>query len=388
MKIRLYALHLGYGGVENYVTTVANVLSISNEVEIVSTYKTSPNPAFRLKENVKVTYLTDGFPRKEKGLSFFRYILPSAVLFIKKYYKNIISISRCDADVIISTRIFHNRLIRRFAKKGIYKITGEHNHHQNKKSYIRRVIRSLRGFDLFIPISRELCDFYKPLLEKRGTKVLHLPFCIEAQDLSNVKKEKHLIYAGRFSREKGVPDTIDVFEKVLKNLPDCRLHLIGDGEEREKIERLIAEKKLEKYISLYGYKDREFVIELMKKCSAYIMTSYTESFGIALLEAMSCGLFCAAFSDAAGASEIITNGHDGYIIKNRDKDQMARALCEALTSDEKLKELSLNAIKTAEGYSDDKMAEGWQRVTAQISRPPEEYKLSALERRLKKAFTD
>ena len=47
------------------------------------------------------------------------------------------------------------------------------------------------------------------------------------------------------------------------------------------------------------------------------MTSYTESFGIVLLEAQSMALPCIAFSSAEGANEIINSGSNGYLIKNR-----------------------------------------------------------------------
>ena len=67
MKISIYALHLGFGGVEKYVATLANFLCEKNDVEIVSTYKITEKPAFYINPNVKIEYLiTEQKPNKEE----------------------------------------------------------------------------------------------------------------------------------------------------------------------------------------------------------------------------------------------------------------------------------------------------------------------------------
>ena len=57
MKITIMALHLGFGGIEKYVITIANMLSEKHDVEIISTYKMNEKPSFPLSDKVKVTYL-------------------------------------------------------------------------------------------------------------------------------------------------------------------------------------------------------------------------------------------------------------------------------------------------------------------------------------------
>ncbi|MBQ8475105.1 MAG: glycosyltransferase [Clostridia bacterium] len=381
MKVSIYALHLGYGGVENYAITLANTLSSFCRVEIVSTYKVLPHPAFPINDNVKIKYLINSYPHKKEFFALIKKgkLLTAALcavehilLFFEKYIKNVISVKDCSSEVIVSTRIFHNRIIGKYAGKDIYKITGEHNHHQNNKRYIRRVISSCRNFDAFIPISKELCDFYEGPLKRLGISTIHIPFCVERQDLTAIKDKFSIIYAGRLSKEKGIFDMIDVFELVHQKNNEAVLHVIGDGDEKERLINYIKNKKLQNCIILHGYKDKSYILDMMKKCSVYIMTSFTESFGISLLEAMSCGLPCVAFSDAKGALEIIENGSNGYVIDNRNKSVMAKKICELTKSPHIYEKLSNNAIFTADRYSPELMAAGWKNVidTASSQKKP------------------
>ena len=65
-KVTILALHLGYGGVENAVATLANTLSSKYEVEILSVYRLYNEPAYFLNENVKVTYISNIKPNKKE----------------------------------------------------------------------------------------------------------------------------------------------------------------------------------------------------------------------------------------------------------------------------------------------------------------------------------
>lgn len=371
MKITIYALHLGVGGVEKYVIALANMLVAEHEVEIVSTYRIQEQPAFAVDERVKITYLMEKLkPNKEELRACIRKKdIPGIiregwtsckVLYLKKK-KNIQSIKKCDSDVIISTRIFHNNLIGKYADKRIVKITGEHNHHNNNQKYIQDVIESCKNFDYFIPISKELSDFYREAMAKNGVKTEYIPFCIDDNPNPVIPElnNNHLISVGRMSHEKGIFDLIEVFEKVRKEKPDAILHIVGDGEERAQAETEIKEKKLEDAVVLHGFRDKSYIYGLLPQTSLYVMTSFTESFGIVLLEAMSCGIPCVAYSSAQGAHEIIKDGENGFLIEGRDSEKMKEKICELLENREELVKFSRNAFTTAEGFCYSNTRKAW-----------------------------
>src|SRR5699024_9033507 len=82
-------------------------------------------------------------------------------------------------------------------------------------------------------------------------------------------------------------------------------------------EEYIKSHNLEDNVVLHGFQNKEYIDKILRKSSIYLMTSYTESFGIVLIEAMSHGIPCIAFSSAEGARELIDSGRNGYLIKNR-----------------------------------------------------------------------
>ena len=65
-KITILVLHLGYGGIERAVTTLANTLADDYEIEIISTYKLYKNPFFPLNKKIKVHYLIEYGPNKKE----------------------------------------------------------------------------------------------------------------------------------------------------------------------------------------------------------------------------------------------------------------------------------------------------------------------------------
>lgn len=371
MKISIYALHLGFGGVEKYVATIANILSSEHEVEIISTYRTTQEPAFEINKSVKITYLlphllpnTEAFHTARKQKKFFK-VLREGVYAVYVLYKrrqlNIKAIKQDKSDVLISTRIFHNRLISKYASRQSVKITGEHNHPHGNETYIKKVVASCANFNYFIPISKALCELYTPRFEN-AIEVKNIPFCIEDSGVEfyRIPERMNLINVGRLSSEKGIPDLIHVIDRLVhKENCAVTLQLIGSGDEETQIKKLIKDLHLEDYITMHGFQSKEYIYGLYKQASLYVMTSYTESFGIVLLEAMSCGVPCIAYDSAEGSREIITNGVDGFLIKNRDIEAMCQTIKDTLSQQGVLKELSTHAFEKAASYSYTRCKTAW-----------------------------
>ena len=70
-KVTILALHLGYGGIENVISTLSNTLSSKYDVEIISTYKLYNEPAYKLDEKVKVTYLKEDLKPNKKEIEHY-----------------------------------------------------------------------------------------------------------------------------------------------------------------------------------------------------------------------------------------------------------------------------------------------------------------------------
>lgn len=328
-------MHLGYGGAEKAIISEANILVEKYDVEIACTYKLYDKPAFPLDERVKVSYLSETLkPNKEElkqaiQEKAFGKILKEAWRSIQVLHYRTASIKKAvqnsDADIIISTRYLYHKILAKNKKAGVITIAQEHNHHNNDEKYIKQMIQSVKGIDYFMPVSQELTDFYS---DKVGDTVCkYIPHALDymPEQVSKLP-DGNLISVGRLAKEKGYKDLIDVFALVAKDYPGWKLHIVGDGDERSTLEQCIEEKQLQSQVVLHGYQSKDYINQLLSDSAIYVMSSYTESFGIVLIEAQSFGIPCIAFDSARGALEIVKDQENGYLIANRDFAAMAEKI--------------------------------------------------------------
>lgn len=367
-KVTILALHLGYGGIERAITDLANSLVDDYKVEIVSTYKIYDKPVNKLDRKVSVTYLTDLKPnakefktsiKKLKFIKAFKEGLKSIKILKIKKGLMIDYIRNCDSDVIISTRDIHNEWLGLYGKSDVLKIGWEHNHHHGNLKYAQKIIDSCSNLDYLVLVSKDLNDFYK---DKVSPKCVYIPNLVEKSDVQSDLHGKNLVSIGRLSREKGFLDLIDVFALVHMAHPDWKLNLIGDGDDKNKIISKIHKYGLDDSVILHGFLDRKEIGKVLSTSSIYVMSSYTESFGIVLLEAFSYGIPCVAFDSAEGAREIISNNWDGYLIKDRNIDGMSKRICNLIDNYNRRFIMGRNALKKSNKYSLEEVREKWIKV--------------------------
>lgn len=374
-KITIFSLHLGYGGIERCVANLANLLCKEYDVEIISTYKLDDTPAFDINKKVKITYLIDKYkPNREEWKNAIRKIRP--IKFIKETYKafKVLSLRKtktveamkaCDSDIMISTRVLFNKWLGIYGKSNAYKIGWEHNHHHQDLEYANGVANSCRNLDSLVLVSDSLRNYYKKKMKQLNIKCkcVFIPNMLENIPKTTSKlNEKRMISVGRLSKEKGYVDLIEIFKEFHKNNSDWNLDIVGDGSERNKIVDRIYQYNLTDNVTVHGYLKKKEIDELLKKSSLYIMTSYTESFGIVLIEAMSHGIPCLAFTSAEGANDLITNNENGYLIDNRNFDEMITKMNELVNDKDKRIELGKNARETSLKYSSEIIKQEWLKL--------------------------
>lgn len=369
-KIAILSLHLGYGGIEKSVVNLANTLCKRYEVEIATTYKLYENSAFPLDKRVKVIYLTkdikpnhEAIRRAWREKRLFR-LLKEGVYGLKVLYyrkKTMIQyIKNSDCDVIISTRDIFNYWLSGYAKDSVLKIGWEHNHFHDNYRYAENIRNSAKKLDYLVLVSSELQKFYANELRNTNCMCIMIPNSIDKiPDSCSPLEEKRFISVGRLSPEKGYLDLLKIFQVIQKKYPDWRLDIVGDGSERDSLQQYIDDHSLQKSVTLHGFQGKEYIDSLLQKSSIYLMTSYTESFGIVLIEAMSHGVPCVAFDSAEGAREIITSGDNGFLIRNRNQNMYVRKVYD-LIEDKKLRiKLGRQARKSTYKYTSDVVGEEW-----------------------------
>lgn len=370
-KITILALHLGYGGVEKAISSLSNILVEKYFVEIISVYKLSDKPAFHIDDRVKITYLLDEklSPNKKEFkeavrskniINILKEGLKSVKILRLKKSKMIKAVKNIKSGIVISTRIEHNSILSQFGNKNLIKIAQEHTHHNNNEEYVNNLVKSCENVDYFMPVSNELNKFYSKYFKDTNTKCVYIPHSLDyIPEESSKLQSKNIISVGRLSKEKGFDELIDVFNIILKERKDWTLNIIGDGEERQLIESKINDYNISNNVVLHGYKNKEYIGNMLLNSSIYAMASYEESFGIVLIEAQSFGVPCIAFDSAKGACEIIEDNVSGYLVKDRDKNDMVNKLINLMNNEELRinmgKESKINSFK----YSKENISRQW-----------------------------
>lgn len=368
-KISILSLHLGYGGIEKSVAALANMLVDKYEVEIACTYKLFNKSVFEVDERVKIIYLTNVKPNRDKikeakrNKNIFKLIkeLFYAVKVLRLRKSTMVNyIKNCDSDVVIATRDIFDEWLGQYGKEDTLKIGWEHNHYHNDFKYSANITRSNKNLDYLVLVSNSLRKYYAKELLKSKCKVVYIPNVIDGipQKIAPLD-EKRLISVGRLSPEKGFIDLLKMFNILHKKHSDWRLEIIGDGVEKERLAKYIRDHDLNEFVTLHGFRDKDYIDKLLHKSSIYLLTSYTESFGIVLIEAMSHGVPCIAFDSAEGARELIQSGKNGYLIKNRSYSAFLKKVDDLIKKKEERKRIGNVSRKGVKQYTCDVVKEQW-----------------------------
>jgi N-acetyl-alpha-D-glucosaminyl L-malate synthase BshA len=205
-------------------------------------------------------------------------------------------------------------------------------------SHLRDRTREAFNIDSEIEVIRNFvnCDVYirRPELVESMRPRFALP------------DEKLLVHLSNFRPVKRILDVIETFARVARAIPS-RLLLIGDGPDRSQAEYLAIRHGIQDRIHFLGKQDN--VNELLPLADLMLMPSEMESFGLAALEAMACGVPAIA-TRVGGVPELIEDNVNGRLFGVGDVESMAQAAIDLLTNPETLQTMARAARKTAQDH--------------------------------------
>jgi glycosyltransferase involved in cell wall biosynthesis len=140
-----------------------------------------------------------------------------------------------------------------------------------------------------------------------------------------------VVTAGRLVPVKAHAVLIDAFANVVEQVPEARLIIVGEGPEREALERAIAERRLQGVVLLTGH--RSDVGCVLRACDVFCLPSHSEGLSISLLEAMASGLPVVA--TAVGSTPDVVTPETGLLVPPANPAALAKALVSLLTQPER-----------------------------------------------------
>ena len=193
-----------------------------------------------------------------------------------------------------------------------------------RKIYRQRFLHAISKADVVIALTeKDALEWrkYHPLV-----KVIPNMVHIE-EGFPSKLESKHAIFLGRFDYQKRVQDAIMIWKEVSKLHPDWVLDIYGEGDLEDEISAMASG-----MVNILIHKPTHEIFKCYRESSFLIATSLFEPFGLALVEAMNCGLPVIAFDCPYGPAEIVTHGKDGFLIKNRDKSAFANRISDLINS--------------------------------------------------------
>ncbi|MBW4495131.1 MAG: glycosyltransferase family 4 protein [Oscillatoria princeps RMCB-10] len=154
-------------------------------------------------------------------------------------------------------------------------------------------------------------------------------------------------FAGRLVWEKGADILVRAFAKVAAEIPQARLLVAGDGPERDALASLISEHKLQQNVTFLGHLSREEMeLHFASAWVQAVPSRWQEPFGIVAAEAMMRGTAAVA-SGSGGLTEIVRDGHTGFLIPPEDAGALTEALLRLLQNRDLAEQMGRSAREVA-----------------------------------------
>ena len=373
--VNIIALHLGVGGVEKAIISMANLFAQRYEVNLFSVYNMPGSPAFPVDSRVHVLYMLRDIPNRAewkaalRGLRPIRFLRESIrsvkiLLGKKRAVRRIIR--SVTGGVLITTRHEDNVQLSKYGADGALKIGQLHHDHRFDRKYVRGFRKQYGGIDVLALLTPQLVEEATEMMKGRNshTRLVYIPNFLEhyPDDPLSAKREKIVLAAGRLTEVKRFDLLIRQFARIHDRAPEWTLRILGDGEDGERLHALVRELGAEEYIILAGRKNGREVEQEMCAASFFAMSSRSEGFPFVLLEAQSCALPILAYDVRVGPGFIVHQGQDGYLVPEGEQALYEQRMLDMMADPELLRRMGQHAMEEAKQFSRENVAEKWYSV--------------------------
>ncbi len=227
--------------------------------------------------------------------------------------------------------------------------------HQNR-SRLRRILRAFyRGFDSLFVLNHDQRNWLTGRDMGFDTDRVKLtahwadegfgPKKSSKEKIFGVNKnDRVLLFAGRVSHEKGVMEIPLIYRKVKETCPDVKVAIAGMGPREEQLKEELPDG------IFLGWVDHDKLPEVYSAADLLLLPSKFDTFGVVVLEALSCGLPVVAYK-TKGPKDIILHGKNGYLVKTRT--EMVNAIRDFLGNKRTQTSFRKGALKRATAYEAD-----------------------------------
>lgn len=360
------------GGVERIVSFKANYFAeqLGYDVTIIVTEGRGRDSYFPLSDKVKVINLELGFEEMWRA-SFTKKVF--LYLSKQRQYKRLLKaeLMRIRPDFTISMLRREINFLTDI-QDGSMKIGELHVNRVNYRNFevndtnlvkslfakfwMKSLVGKLKRLDRLVVLTDKGKSDWPEL-----ANVTVIPDPIPLQtEVSSQLKEKRVVTIGRYAYQKGYDILLHVWSEVEKKYPDWSLSIYGMGN-RSQYSQLMKNLGIDAERCLLNGPVND-VSKIYEESSVFVLSSRFEGFGLVLAEAMSCGVPVVSFDCPYGPSDIITDGVDGFLIKDWNVKAFADKVCLLMEDADMRQQMGRAAIDSSRRYQPDRIILEWQKL--------------------------
>lgn len=231
---------------------------------------------------------------------------------------------------------------------------------------------SIKKSDKVIAISQHT---YNEVVDLFNRDVEIIPYGVSLSEKvltgeKSLAKPRSILFVGRLVERKGVQYLLEAFGRIVKDA-QVQLVIVGQGPEKEKLQRLAKEKHLNAKITFAGFVDDESLKSYYQNCSVFVLPAITdekgdtEGLGVVLIEALSYKKPVIA-SKVGGITDIVINDKTGLLVTEKNSEELAMALKRILSDTNLAKRLG------EEGFNHVKEKFSWEKIIKRLKKTYED----------------
>lgn len=342
------------GGTERVGIMIANELANRGYDVSILSFWNNCNPFFKINKNIKIDYLLD----YKEGKLYRTYVYP--ILKLRRYIKNNNIEILIDIDTLLSK--YSGYAVKNTKCK---LISWEHfNYYYMLKDKNRIKAKKIvkKNADKLVVLTKE---DKKAHIENMGFNEESIEQIYNPSPFNIFKNykfdNKNFLAVGRLTEQKGFDMLVEAWRKVEKNNKEWTLTIVGDGEDKEKLQKQAQELK---NINFVGRTNN--VKEYYERASCYVLSSRYEGFPMVILEAESFGLPIISFDCKTGPKEMVSNEGNGYLVESENIDKLSDTLLKFINEKEKAEEMSLCSTDYVKKFNIKEIGDQWEKLLNKV----------------------
>ncbi|MDX2359903.1 MAG: glycosyltransferase family 4 protein [Crocinitomicaceae bacterium] len=373
IKIIQVIPNLRKGGAERLVLDICHALSKQKHIEVLLVTFSSENEYEFLTRSINWEVVNVQVKPSMSGKSISNVLELQAIIDLFK--PNIVHSHLFESEIVLSEINYPNAAyfvhfhdaIPQFKKLQITEVTSKRRLTENYerkivlKAYKNRtnVTALAISKDTFEYASSNLPSFVKVVLKHNAINTTRFAPS-KRTDLT-----LNAVTIGSLVEKKGQILAIQTIEYLKSMNIEMKLHVLGNGSKREELETYSKTNGLSDNVIFHGIVDHPELF--LANADIYLHTAIFEAFGLVLLEAMAVGapVVCC---DGKGNRDIVFNGENGFILKEREPEVLAQTIADLLENKDLKERIKINALKFSQKFSIETYADNLIKLYTQDAR--------------------